>query len=299
MRKIAVALALALSIAQASAQGVPNYPQTLPANSVVGRLGASAGPTQAIPFATLAAQLNLATQIPWANITNKPTTLAGFGITSPLPYNQGGTNANLTAVNGGVVYSDASKFNILAPPVSSGLCLLSSSTTSFSWASCAGASSVASVTAGNSTLTISPTSGAVVASVNVAATSDIWSGTASKVLDAGNVFNGAGALTALGGTASAPTVDLNTGFNFTFTATTATNYTLQNPTNATKVGQTGCIFLIQPASGSVVTIAYSGNWKFSGASAPSLTATLGAVDMLCYIVRTSTFIVGTMTKDVR
>jgi hypothetical protein len=39
--------------------GIPQFPQTLPANSVVGRLGAGqAGPAEAIPFVTLSAQLN-------------------------------------------------------------------------------------------------------------------------------------------------------------------------------------------------------------------------------------------------
>ena len=57
MRLLAVFLTIALTVAQASAQ-VPNFPQTIPANSVVGRLGLGAGPTQAIPFTTLATQLS-------------------------------------------------------------------------------------------------------------------------------------------------------------------------------------------------------------------------------------------------
>lgn len=39
--------------------GVPNYPQTLAAGTVVGRLGPSAGPSEAIPFGTLAALITV------------------------------------------------------------------------------------------------------------------------------------------------------------------------------------------------------------------------------------------------
>lgn len=53
----AIAYALGLLPAIAAAQ-VPNYPQTLPANSIVGRLGIGPGPSQAIPFSVLASQLS-------------------------------------------------------------------------------------------------------------------------------------------------------------------------------------------------------------------------------------------------
>lgn len=56
MRTILAALALLLAPLAALAQ-VPNYPQTLPQNTVVGRLGTGAGPSQAIPFTTLAPPL--------------------------------------------------------------------------------------------------------------------------------------------------------------------------------------------------------------------------------------------------
>lgn len=50
MRRIALAIALAAILAPAAAQVNPS---TLPANTVVGRLGTGAGPAQAIPFTTL------------------------------------------------------------------------------------------------------------------------------------------------------------------------------------------------------------------------------------------------------
>jgi hypothetical protein len=53
MKRIFFAFAFLCLAAEAFAQGVPNFPQSVPANSVVGRLGIGPGPVQAIPFATL------------------------------------------------------------------------------------------------------------------------------------------------------------------------------------------------------------------------------------------------------
>jgi len=77
----------------------------------------------------------------------------------------GGSGANLTAVNGGLIYSNASTMAVLAAPGSASLCLVSSSATAFGWASCSGGAAVASVSNSDGTLTISPTTGAVVASI--------------------------------------------------------------------------------------------------------------------------------------
>lgn len=54
----AILFAVGLLPAIAAAQ-VPNFPQTLPQNTVVGRLGIGPGPSQAIPFSTLSSQLDL------------------------------------------------------------------------------------------------------------------------------------------------------------------------------------------------------------------------------------------------
>lgn len=64
MRKL-VAILLALTFAIPASAQVPKYPQTIPANSVVGRLGAGvAGPTQAIPFTTLSTYLTFSAVTP-------------------------------------------------------------------------------------------------------------------------------------------------------------------------------------------------------------------------------------------
>ena len=81
------------------------------------------------------------------------------------PLANGGTNNSLTASNGGVVYSDASKLNILAGTATANQCLLSGSNAAPSWGSCSGGAAVTSVTNSDGTLTISPTTGAVVASI--------------------------------------------------------------------------------------------------------------------------------------
>lgn len=88
----------------------------------------------------------------------------------------GGTNNALTASNGGIVYSDASKMNILAGTATAGQCLLSQSNSAPVWGSCAGGAAVSSVSNSDSTLTISPTTGSVVASLNLGSANS-WTGT--------------------------------------------------------------------------------------------------------------------------
>lgn len=99
----ALGFALGLLPAIAAAQ-VQNYPQTLPPNTVVGRLGNGAGPSQPIPFTTLRPLLgtmsgpttttvgHLAT---WANSTG--SILADFsGTSGGVPYfkTDGGINSS-------------------------------------------------------------------------------------------------------------------------------------------------------------------------------------------------------------
>jgi len=57
MHKILAAMMAWVCLAIAAYAQTPNFPQTLPSNTVVGRLGISAGPTEAIPFQSLASQL--------------------------------------------------------------------------------------------------------------------------------------------------------------------------------------------------------------------------------------------------
>jgi hypothetical protein len=93
------------------------------------------------------------------------TVTTGVWNGSSIPLGYGGTNAALTASNGGIVYSTASAFAILSGTVTAGQCLLSGSSAAPTWGSCSGAAAVSSVSNSDGTLTISPTAGAVVGSL--------------------------------------------------------------------------------------------------------------------------------------
>lgn len=73
--------------------------------------------------------------------------------------------------------------------------------------------------------------------------------------------------------------------NNNFTVTLGGNRTFANPTQPTP-GQSGTIYLIQDGTGSR-TLAWGNLWRFQGNTAPTLSTTASAVDMLVYSVRTS------------
>lgn len=103
-----------------------------------------------------------------------------------------------------------------------------------------------------------------------------------------------GAVVALTDATSIAT-DLSLGNNFSVTL--AGNRTLANPTNIT-AGQGGVITITQDATGSR-TLAYGSYWKFNGGTAPTLTTTANAVDMLVYQVESSTRITARLLSDNR
>lgn len=90
-------------------------------------------------------------------------------------------------------------------------------------------------------------------------------------------------------------VDFSAGFNFAVTL--GGNRTLGNPTNV-KAGQTGIIEIKQDATGNR-TLAFGANWKFPGGTAPSLTTTANARDVLSYVALSSTVIFATLIADVK
>ena len=95
--------------------------------------------------------------------------------------------------------------------------------------------------------------------------------------------------------ASTIAVDLSLGNNFSVTL--GGNRNLGDPTNVT-AGQSGVIVVTQDGTGSR-TLAYSGSkYKFAGGSAPTLTTTAGAVDVLAYYVESSTRITVTSLLNV-
>mgnify|MGYP003137255817 FL=1 len=88
-------------------------------------------------------------------------------------------------------------------------------------------------------------------------------------------------------------VDFLTGNNFLVTL--ADNRTLAAPSNAI-AGQTGYIYIIQDGTGNR-TLGYNTVYKFVSGSAPVLTTTANAVDMLVYNARSATTIDAVMIHD--
>ena len=89
-------------------------------------------------------------------------------------------------------------------------------------------------------------------------------------------------------------VDLSLGNNFSVTL--GGNRTLGAPTNQT-AGQSGVIVVTQDSTGSR-TLAYNSVYKFAGGTAPTLTTTASAVDVLAYYVESSTRITVTSLLNV-
>mgnify|MGYP003681053654 FL=1 len=83
----------------------------------------------------------------------------------------------------------------------------------------------------------------------------------------------------------------------TFVVTLAGNRTLGLPSPVTP-GQSGMIYVYQDGTGSR-TLAYVSTWCFAGGTAPTLTTTASAVDLLAYSVRTSTAIDANLVADLK
>lgn len=82
-----------------------------------------------------------------------------------------------------------------------------------------------------------------------------------------------------------------------FSLTIGGNRTLANPSNLT-AGQSGVIVVTQDGTGSR-SLAYGSYWKFSNGTAPTLTTTASAVDVLAYYVESSTRITARLIGDVK
>jgi hypothetical protein len=103
-----------------------------------------------------------------------------------------------------------------------------------------------------------------------------------------------GAITTL---TDASTIAVDMDDNNNFLVTLGGNRTLGNPTNVVE-GQTGFIEVIQDGTGSR-TLSYSSNYRFVGGSAPTLTTTASAKDVLAYAVLSDEKIMITAHLDVK
>jgi hypothetical protein len=103
-----------------------------------------------------------------------------------------------------------------------------------------------------------------------------------------------GAITTL---TDAATIAVDMDDNNNFKVTLGGNRTLGNPSNVVE-GQTGFIEVIQDGTGSR-TLSFSSNYRFVGGSAPTLTTTASAVDILAYAVMSDEKIMITAHLDVK
>ena len=95
----------------------------------------------------------------------------------------------------------------------------------------------------------------------------------------------------------AATVAVDLSLSNHFTLTLGGSRTLGAPTNQT-AGQSGVIVITQDATGSR-TLAYNSVWKFPGGTAPTLTTTASAVDVLAYYVESGSRITARIVSDVK
>ena len=138
--------------------------------------------------------------LPQSIDTTSSPTFAALTLTAPLTLANGGTNANLTANNGGIVWSDASKLNILSGTATANLPLLSGSTATPAWGAYALSLGGALTTGGALTL-----SGAF------ATTFTITAGTSVTFPTSGTLLTSASATTGLTGTANEVLVNGTSG----------------------------------------------------------------------------------------
>lgn len=84
------------------------------------------------------------------------------------------------------------------------------------------------------------------------------------------------------------TLDFATANNFALTLANTASCQLANPSNLT-AGQSGAIFIVQDSTGSRL-LTYGSSWDFTGGTPPTLTTSASAVDLLVYVVRSTTSI---------
>jgi hypothetical protein len=93
------------------------------------------------------------------------------------------------------------------------------------------------------------------------------------------------------------TITPNFALNNSFTVTLGGNRTLANPTNLV-AGQSGVIIINQDGTGGR-TLAYGTNYDFGGGTAPTLTTTANAQDMIAYFVVSTSRINCVFTGDLK
>lgn len=139
-------------------------------------------------------------------------------------------------------------------------------------------------------------SGALLKGSGTSAVTVATAGTDYPGLATAQTFTAAqrGTITAL---TDGATITPNFATSNNFSVTLGGNRTLANPTNQT-AGQSGVIVITQDGTGSR-TLAYGSNFKFPGGTAPTLTTTANAVDVLAYYVESASRITARLISDVK
>ena len=117
----------------------------------------------------------------------------------------------------------------------------------------------------------------------------------TAVTDAAQTFTAAqrGEITTL---TSGATVTPDFAASNNYTLTLDQNLTIANPTNLT-AGQSGSIFLVQDGTGSR-TLTLGSSYDFAGGTAPTLTTTASAVDVIAYYCESTSRITATAILNV-
>lgn len=139
-------------------------------------------------------------------------------------------------------------------------------------------------------------SGALLKGSGTSAITTASAGTDYAGISTAQTFTAAqrGTITAL---TDGATITPNFATSNNFSVTLGGNRTLANPTNLT-AGQSGVIVITQDGTGSR-TLAYGSNFKFPGGTAPTLTTTANAVDVLAYYVESASRITARLISDVK
>ena len=136
----------------------------------------------------------------------------------------------------------------------------------------------------------------------------VLSGTTIQELQSGDTINGyaqTGATNTYTGAqigsistlTDGATITPNFALNNSFTVTLGGARTLANPTNLV-AGQSGVIIINQDGTGGR-TLAYGSNYDFGGGTAPTLTTTANAQDMIAYFVVSTSRINCVFTGDLK
>lgn len=247
-----------------SGSGVPSISTTLPSGIAATNMSLST-PTLGVASGTSLA-------LGGATIGGNALAVTGTVLlNTPLSLASGGTAADLTASNGGIVYSTASALAILAGTSTAGECLLSGSNTTPSWGACAGAAAVASVgnASADTTLTIAgtgsgPYTGAVTVKLNLG-NSNSWSAaqsiagltvtssfTATGLVTAADLASvtGSGSTVVLASSPSISSLTVTSGFTATGLVTTGD---LQATTGSGDVVLSSSATLVSPTISGTLT----------------------------------------------